>query len=55
MQVRVAGPAAENGTIEARSVIVTPENLEDPAAQTPSNRNFELSLGEREQFWLTPI
>ena len=30
MQVRVAGPAAENGTIEARSVIVTPENLEDP-------------------------
>ena len=29
MQVRVAGPAAENGTIEARSVIVTPEDLED--------------------------
>ena len=29
MQVRVAGPAAENGTIEARSVIVTPEGLED--------------------------
>ena len=30
MQVRIAGPAAENGVIEARSVIVTPENLEDP-------------------------
>ena len=29
MQVRVAGPAAENGTIEARSIIATPENLED--------------------------
>ncbi len=29
MQVRIAGPAAENGTIEARSVIVTPEGLED--------------------------
>ena len=29
MQVRVAGPAAENGTIEARSVIVTPDGLED--------------------------
>ena len=29
MQVRVAGPTAENGTIEARSVIVTPEGLED--------------------------
>ncbi len=29
MQVRVAGPATENGTIEARSVIVTPEGLED--------------------------
>ena len=29
MQVRVTGPADENGTIEARSVIVTPEELED--------------------------
>ncbi len=29
MQVRVAGPAAENGTIEARSIIVTPEGLEE--------------------------
>ncbi len=30
MQVRAAGPAAENGAIEARSVIITPEELEDP-------------------------
>ena len=30
MQVRVAGSAAENGAIEARSLIVTPEGLEDP-------------------------
>ena len=29
MQVRVAGPASEDGMIEARSVIVTPEELED--------------------------
>ena len=29
MQVRVAGPASEDGMIEARSVIVTPEGLED--------------------------
>ena len=29
MQVRVAGPATENGQVEARSVIVTPEGLED--------------------------
>ena len=29
MQVRVAGPATENGTIEARSVIVTPDGLQD--------------------------
>jgi len=29
MQVRVAGPAAENGAIEARSIIVTPEELEN--------------------------
>ena len=27
MQVRIAGPAAENGAIEARSIIVTPEGL----------------------------
>ena len=29
MQVRVSGPADEDGTISARSVIVTPEGLED--------------------------
>ena len=29
MQVRVAGPADESGSIEARSVIVTPEELEN--------------------------
>ena len=29
MQVRVTGPADESGSIEARSVIVTPEELED--------------------------
>ncbi len=29
MQVRVAGPANDEGTIEARTVVVTPEGLED--------------------------
>ncbi len=30
MQVRIAGPATEDGAIEARTVIVTPQDLQDP-------------------------
>ena len=40
MQVRVTGPADESGSIEARSVIVTPEELETSAAQVPVCRGL---------------